>query len=298
MREYGTIDSAVWNHPDFKKLSDDAKLLFCYLKTSGHNNLIGCFHLPIPYITGDLRWSLEKCNETLSELFQDGFATSDQEFEFIYLPKHLEAFPIQNENQAKAALKLAHAIPSKFEYFPTLAKSLLESYDYSKGFKQNQAEYEPYLTRIDTLSIALQNGSETVAYSVTVTGTGTVTSSSSEPEKTVSEPAEIKDESEVFCEIPLTKKDGSYSITRNMLDEWRADYPAIDIEQTVINIKNWSVSNPSKRKTSKGILKHIFAWLGKEQDKGGGKNAGNGNGSSKSTGAGVVDEGCGGNVNL
>lgn len=43
----------------------------------------------------------------------------------------------------------------------------------------------------------------------------------------------------------------------------------MDVEQELREMSDWAESNPSKRKTKKGILTFIRNWLSKEQDKGG-----------------------------
>ncbi len=88
---------------------------------------------------------------------------------------------------------------------------------------------------------------------------------SSEPQST-SEP-----ESPPFIEIPLIKKDGIYTVTEKQVEEWQQDYPAVDVRQALVSIKNWNIANPNRRKTRKGVLKHITGWLDREQDKGGNK---------------------------
>lgn len=56
MRDYGLVSSQFWITPDLQSISSDAKLLGVYLLTSPHTNMLGCFRLPIGYISEDLRW--------------------------------------------------------------------------------------------------------------------------------------------------------------------------------------------------------------------------------------------------
>lgn len=70
----------------------------------------------------------------------------------------------------------------------------------------------------------------------------------------------------VFIEIPLN--DGTlYSVLFSDVEEWKGLYPAVDVEQQLRSMKGWSDSNPTKRKTKKGIRRFINSWLTKEQDK-------------------------------
>lgn len=70
--------------------------------------------------------------------------------------------------------------------------------------------------------------------------------------------------------IELTLNDKSlYPITQTDIDEWGEIYPAVDILQQLRYMKGWLNSNPTKRKTKRGIKRFINSWLSKEQDKGG-----------------------------
>lgn len=71
--------------------------------------------------------------------------------------------------------------------------------------------------------------------------------------------------------ITLTLNDKTeYPISQTDVDEWKVLYPAVDVVQQLRYMKAWCDSNPSKRKTSRGIKRFITSWLMKEQDRGGG----------------------------
>ena len=68
--------------------------------------------------------------------------------------------------------------------------------------------------------------------------------------------------------ISLTLNDKSeYPIYQKDIDEWKELYPSVDVIQQLRNMKGWCNSNPTKRKTRRGIKKFINSWLSKEQDK-------------------------------
>lgn len=89
--------------------------------------------------------------------------------------------------------------------------------------------------------------------------------SSSELKKAPSRSKHSKED--IFIELPLN--DGSmYQVTVENVNEWKNLYGNVDIEQQLKNMKGWLLSNPSRRKTSKGIMRFINSWLTSEQDKG------------------------------
>lgn len=67
--------------------------------------------------------------------------------------------------------------------------------------------------------------------------------------------------------IPLVGQQGEYAVHQVMIDEWQQLYPAVDVLGTLRQIRGWSIANPTRRKTPRGILRHINGWLSREQDK-------------------------------
>lgn len=51
--------------------------------------------------------------------------------------------------------------------------------------------------------------------------------------------------------------------------QWKELYPAVDVMQELRNMKGWCISNPTKRKTKRGINRFVNNWLASEQNKGG-----------------------------
>jgi len=62
-----------------------------------------------------------------------------------------------------------------------------------------------------------------------------------------------------------------YTVREKQVGEWGRLYPAVNIGQELKNMRGWLLANPTKRKTSRGILRFINSWLAKRQDSGGGK---------------------------
>lgn len=50
-------------------------------------------------------------------------------------------------------------------------------------------------------------------------------------------------------------------------EEYIRLYPAVDVKKAFRDMRAWSLSNPSKRKTHRGIRRFVNSWLAKEQDK-------------------------------
>ena len=70
--------------------------------------------------------------------------------------------------------------------------------------------------------------------------------------------------------ISLTLNDKSlHDIFQSDIDAWAELYPAVDIMQELRKMKGWIDSNPTKRKTKRGIGRFINSWLARTQDSGG-----------------------------
>jgi len=62
--------------------------------------------------------------------------------------------------------------------------------------------------------------------------------------------------------------DGSkWELPKSILEEFKKNYPAIDVELTLKDCISWNLCEPKRRKTKSGILPHIRCWLSKNQNK-------------------------------
>ena len=67
--------------------------------------------------------------------------------------------------------------------------------------------------------------------------------------------------------IPLN--DGSEWLPdKKLYDEYVSLYPNVDVKQAFNSMRGWCMSNPTRRKTARGITKFVNTWLSKEQDRG------------------------------
>jgi len=69
-------------------------------------------------------------------------------------------------------------------------------------------------------------------------------------------------------EVPVLGNKG-FGVNQEMVDEWSKAYPAVDVVAELQKMRVWSLSNPTKQKTSTGIARFVNAWLSKAQDQAG-----------------------------
>ena len=74
------------------------------------------------------------------------------------------------------------------------------------------------------------------------------------------------EEDNIYMSIPLIDKT-NYDLTEKEKKELEFLYPYINIEQGLKDILGWNKSNPTKRKTRRGFMKHVNTWLRTKNDK-------------------------------
>lgn len=108
----------------------------------------------------------------------------------------------------------------------------------------------------------------------------TVTSCNTDIEKEIEKEIDIEIDKESICaeqnssepepiiKLPLNTGE-EYPIFQCDLQEFAELYPAVDILQAMRGMRGWLITNPSRRKTKRGIRRFINSWLAREQDRGG-----------------------------
>ncbi len=65
--------------------------------------------------------------------------------------------------------------------------------------------------------------------------------------------------------LPLVTGE-EYRISKQDVKEWASAFPGVDVKGELRKFKVWLNSNPTRRKTERGINRAIFSWLEKEQN--------------------------------
>lgn len=155
MRQFGRIETAIWQNPKFRSLSDDGRALWLYALCCPHGNAVGCFVLPTGYIMADLGWGQERASATVSELFAKGLIDRDETTSLTRVRGWWGHNTIENGNVAKGAIKAIVALPrcavlsrflADFERFPKALENELRNTfpnGYPNGIETKEPEPEP-----------------------------------------------------------------------------------------------------------------------------------------------------------
>ncbi len=73
----------------------------------------------------------------------------------------------------------------------------------------------------------------------------------------------------VFITFPTNIKEAECPIFRSQVEGWIATFPAVQVEQQIMEARQWAIDNPTKRKTYRGMTKFINSWLSRRQNAGG-----------------------------
>ncbi len=126
---YSKIESQIWFDEKFSALTHTQKLLFLYILTSPHSNIIGLYVLKPGYIAEDLNMKPKDLMKDLSKLIDKGLIKYDFNVGLVYIPNYLKYNPLTNPNQKKAANKILKQLPKSpliIEFLQGLDKGLRE----------------------------------------------------------------------------------------------------------------------------------------------------------------------------
>ena len=78
----------------------------------------------------------------------------------------------------------------------------------------------------------------------------------------------ITTKSSMRCGLTWDEEKGWEGITEEMRTSWTEAYPQVDINSQLLQMNQWLVANPGKRKTQRGLPRFINAWLARANEKG------------------------------
>ena len=248
---YTRINAIIWNDAKFKSLSFEDRLLFVYLLTCPHRNILGLYYCPISYISADINMTSERVSKGLGELFRKGFVTLDYGSETILINNFLSYNPIENPNQAKAALKALDTLPQT-----PLINDILELL---KAFEANHIKELTEKIKLHRLV----KGSERVTQRVSK-GLG------KQVEVKVKEEVEVLEKKKYerkkvlelcpqleTCEDYLANKTFTSNFEKNF-NLWKKVFTKADIPTEIVNSYTYYIANKGKYKN---ITSFVRNWI-------------------------------------
>ncbi len=152
--------------------------------------------------------------------------------------------PKNSKDNKKGIINIPKSIPNNIPYFIPNNPETSHEQCVPEHPKHKTINNKHNITRINTHNIMSIAQSDKITHEL------------------LEEPTE-----KIFIEIPLIG-DKVYKMPERLIDEYQKLYTSIDVKQQVREYKAWTLSNPAKRKTERGILRSINCWLEKNQNRG------------------------------
>lgn len=257
MSRYRKIEVKMWGDAKFRSLSTlppCGQGLWLYLLTGPNTGPIpGLFRAGRAAMAEELDWDVKAFDKAFAEVLEKGMVKSDFKARVVWVPKAIFHNRPVSPNVVKSWGKEWEMIPEcdlKTEAFHSLRTAM-----YSFGESFGKVFDEAFVMPSEPLLIPELKP---------------------DTDPTCEEPGQVpvKPDSPIVISLPLNDK-SEHTVTEADVAQYSSLFPAVDVVQELRNMAAWCLGNPTKLKTSRGIVKFITGWLARVQNKGG--SHGNGN---------------------
>jgi len=260
MAKYRKISPCIWNDEKVRGMTDKGKLALLFLLTHPHMTALGAIRANIPGLAFELGWSTEDFAKAFREALVKGIAQHDEKACLIWFPKFLKHNSPESPNVVKSWAGAYEELPecplkkkllfSVSEYIKTLPKGFREAFRevfgevLAKGMPNQEQEQEQEQEQ-DLNTICAER----------------LSASTPEP------PEDIPEEPPVEF-IPLPGVQGEFPVSQVLADELQRAFPGVNIRAELAKARAWCVTNPTKRKTAKGVPRFLNGWMERAQNSG------------------------------
>ena len=268
------VDTRFWNDNKVVDLfSPEDRYFMLYLLTNSRTTLLGIYEFNKRVMAFELGYSLESVTVLLDRFeTKYGIIKISQKTNELAIKNFLKYSIIKGGAPVKDCLvKEIKAVKNKelisyvfshirnFEALNETIKKLIDEYEKGNG-NVRYVHDTSNDTSNDTTHDTTHNG---YGY-----GYGNGYGNGYENDINIAPSDKIEQEQEnIFIKIPLNDNT-EFSISTDMVNEFKNLYPIVDIEQELRNYRGWTISNLERRKTKRGIMRSINRWLSNKQDKG------------------------------
>ncbi len=244
------VDMRTWGDAKFVGLSDRAKLLwFRFLSGPELTSLPGLIVAGRAQLAEALGWSVEAFEEAFGEAFRQGMVKADWKARVIWLPNAVRYNKPASPNVVKSWRTHFDNVPEcslkdeAYQALEAFAKGLGKAFEeaFREAFAKplaNQYQYQEQYQEENSCP---------------------------EPASPASGPAE-----QSILTFPTSGKVKAWDLFPSKVRELQDAFPALDVVAEARKALAWVQANPAKRKTSNGMSRFLFGWMGRTQDRGGG----------------------------
>ncbi|AMD89459.1 hypothetical protein [Desulfovibrio fairfieldensis] len=261
MRDYASIAPQFWTGEtgrELRRAGPEALAVALYLVTCPHANAFGLYYLPLSYLAHDTGLPLQGASKALQKCLEAGFCDYDEDSEVVWV-YNMARFQIGGplnlkDNLVKWVRKEWASLP-KNKFLRAFWEKYGEAYHLSAP-SPSEAPGKPLRSQEqdqDQEGDREQDQEDISAKPL---------AGSTPPEPSV-------------ALIPLVDKT-EFPVSRAVVEEFKRAYPGVNVERELAKARAWCLSNPSRQKTQKGVMRFLNAWMEREQNKGGGQSGGGG----------------------
>lgn len=129
MRTFGILPTEFWKNEKLQSLPATTRLIAAYLYSGPHNNMIGCFRLPLTYIAEDLKLQMRFVSKAIKELTAISFLRFDEASKYFVITNFITARAkkwLLNQNNYIAATRVLEEISDSVPYKEEIRLQLIE----------------------------------------------------------------------------------------------------------------------------------------------------------------------------
>jgi len=240
MAHYRKIDTRIWNDAKFYELAPHAKLVFIGILTHPNMTGLGVMRASEESLAADLNMELKAFGEAFREVFRKGLIKVSERPPVILVPRFLKYNKPESPNVVRGWAKVVDMVPESDLLFEALDIAKANVCSMPKAFTEAFTEAIREVFRKTSLNQRTEN-------------------------------REQRTEKETACaeqtDAPLgsgflfVTQTGKWELSQDDLDKIVEAHPKLDVPGECRRAALWLEANPTKRKTDRGMLKFLTAWL-------------------------------------
>lgn len=272
MRDYSKASPSFWTGSTGKQLralGRDAQVIGFYLFTAPGANMIGLYYLPLPTLCHEVgAITPEGALKVLRSLSEGGYAHYDEHSEHVWvvgMAQHQVGESLsRKDNRHKALVKLLEQYRKTPFFNDFLAK-------YGDVFELSAVEPNKELRRpLKAPSKPLRSQEQEQEKEQKKAEACAEPAAQASPPPPAIPPLALVGGSGIsmpkpFIELP-TNTGKPWAVYPEMVADWKALFPAVDVEQSLRSMRAWLNENRSNRKTESGMGRFVVRWLTKDQN--------------------------------
>lgn len=282
MSHFRKVNVKIWADAKWRKLSDDAKLLFLSVLTHPHMTPYGALAAPVDTIAFQLQWKRDRVCKAMDEVISVDMLHEDRDAGLIIAPNFLQYNrPASSKNVASwfNTWDMLPECPLKAKYFESL-RLACESYGktFLDAFKSFFGSEPPSVKEASKMASSI--GSEIASKSdaashverrekreeIETERNISSAQPSAEAEADAHKPVPVPEELKGLTEYESDPK--LCEFVAKAIPEWTKAYPGVNIASELRRAHIWEQANPAKKKTPKGRPRFLNAWLERAQNRG------------------------------